>query len=181
MKRRYALTGLGLVAAIALVSTAIAGGGLGSGEKDSPAKAAAKKKKKAKPGPPGPQGPAGPTGAAGATGATGATGPPGTQGVQGTPGTNGTNGTNGATNVTVWTAGLGVSAASTNSATASCNAGEKATGGGFAQATAIDPANLFVDANRPSPLGTPTGWFVNLKNTSASAYSGLVYVICAAP
>lgn len=71
----------------------------------------------------------------------------------------------------------------TNNATASCTGSEKATGGGFAQATSIDPTLLFVDSSRPSPTsGTPTGWFVNLKNTHGTVtYSGLVYVICAAP
>jgi hypothetical protein len=166
MKRRYVMAGMAAVAVVALVSTAIAGsGGSGSG-----GAVAAKKKKKVKPGPPGPPGPQGPQGIQGL---------PGTPG---TPGTPGGNGTNGATNVVVRTTGLAVAASSTNSATANCNGGEKATGGGFAQATAIAPNQLFVDANRPSPLGTPTGWFVNLQNTNGStAYSGLVYVICASP
>jgi hypothetical protein len=81
MKRRYALTGLGLVAAVALVTTAVAGGGLGSGGKapddNGPSADTAAKKKKAKPGPPGPAGPAG------STGPTGPAGPAGTPGAQG--------------------------------------------------------------------------------------------------
>lgn len=169
MKRRYALTGLGLVAAVALVSTAVAGGVPGSGS-DGDGAATAAKKKKAKRGPAGPPGP---------QGVQGAQGPPGADGADGT---NGTNGTNGATSVTTRTAALNVNAGTTNSATASCIGSEKATGGGYAQATAIDPANLFVDASRPAPFpGVPTGWFVNLKNTSGSNYVGFAYVICAAP
>src|SRR5262245_14280531 len=65
MKRSYVLMGLALIAAVALGSTAIAGGGL----------AVTSAKKKVKRGPPGPPGTAGPAGALGATGATGATGP----------------------------------------------------------------------------------------------------------
>ena len=84
--------------------------------------------------------------------------------------------------MTTRTTALNVNANTTNSATAGCNVGEKATGGGFAQATAIAPLSLFVDASRPAPFpGTPTGWFVDLQNTSGSSYVGLVYVICAAP
>jgi hypothetical protein len=72
MQRRYVLIGLGLVAAVALVSTAIAGSGESS--KDSSAQVAANVvsqsdskavkavKKKVKRGPPGPAGPAGPAG-----------------------------------------------------------------------------------------------------------------------
>ena len=67
MKRSYALMGLALIAAVALGSTAIAGGGLG-----------ARSAKKARRGPPGPAGPAGQPGTPGTPGtpgATGATGP----------------------------------------------------------------------------------------------------------
>jgi hypothetical protein len=70
MKRSYVLLGLGLVAAIALISTAIAVPGSGS-DKQTSAQAAAKKGRR---GPPGPQGPAGPTGPAGPAGAAGANG-----------------------------------------------------------------------------------------------------------
>jgi hypothetical protein len=87
VKRRYALTGLGVVAAVALVTTAVAGGGLGSGGKEpddkGPSADTAAKKKKAKPGPPGPAGPAGPTGPTGSTGPAGAPGSPGATGPPG--------------------------------------------------------------------------------------------------
>jgi hypothetical protein len=76
MKRRYVLIGLGLLAAIALVSTAIAGSGDAS--KGPSAKVAKKKKvRRGPPGPPGPPGPAGPPGAEGAPGEPGAPGAPG--------------------------------------------------------------------------------------------------------
>ena len=58
MKRSYVLIALGLIAAIAVVSTAVAGGLNGPGAN------AAKKKK-------GPRGPAGPAGPAGANGVSG--------------------------------------------------------------------------------------------------------------
>ena len=61
MKRSYVLIALGLIAAIAVVSTAVAGGLNGPGAN------VAKKKK----GPRGPAGPAGPPGAAGANGVSG--------------------------------------------------------------------------------------------------------------
>ena len=81
MKRRYALAGLGLVAAIALVTSAVAGiGGGGSGASDEQQASAAAKKKKAKPGPRGPAGPAGPAGAQGTSGAPGGQGQIGPQG-----------------------------------------------------------------------------------------------------
>jgi hypothetical protein len=77
MKRSYVLTGLALVAAVALISTAIAGpGGGGSGLLAGVAKKAKR----------GPRGPAGPAGAAGAQGAQGAQGTPGTPGTPGGPG-----------------------------------------------------------------------------------------------
>lgn len=78
MKRGYVLIGLGVVAAVALVSTAVAGSG-SSAEK--PAVVAAKKKvKRGPPGPPGPQGQQGPQGLQGAPGQQGE------QGEQGEPG-----------------------------------------------------------------------------------------------
>ncbi len=164
-KGRHLVAGLALLATIALISNAIAGtDGTGKGPQ------AAAKKKKAKPGPPGPQGPAGPQGAQGAPGA------------QGLPGTPGTPGTNGATSVTTRTATLNVGASLTADATALCTGAEKATGGGWAQATTITNNQVFQGASRPSPFpGTPTGWFVQITNTSVSPGVFVVYAICASP
>jgi hypothetical protein len=86
MKRRYVLIGLGSFAAIALVSTALAGG---SGSSNGPSAQVAAKKK-AKRGPAGPQGPPGPQGLQGPPGAPGAPGKQGEPGQPGTPGTPGT-------------------------------------------------------------------------------------------
>jgi hypothetical protein len=80
MKRRYVLAGLGAVAAVALISTAIAASG-GTGKGPSAQVAA---KKKLKRGPAGPQGPPGPPGAQGAPGTPGAPGDPGDPGTPAT-------------------------------------------------------------------------------------------------
>ena len=94
MKRSYVLTGLALVAGVALVTTAVAGGGLGSGGKGPSAQPAAKGKR----GRPGPPGPAGPAGLAGPQGAQGAQGVPGQSGpdakVRGTGAQSATTGVN---------------------------------------------------------------------------------------
>jgi hypothetical protein len=82
MKRSYVLIGLGLIAAVALVSTAVAGSDGGG--------TATAAKKKVRRGPPGPQGPAGPPGPAGQAGPQGARGPQGIQGLQGDQGVPGT-------------------------------------------------------------------------------------------
>jgi hypothetical protein len=72
MKRRYVVTGLGLIAVLALVTTAVAGGGIGSGASTS--------KSKVRRGPPGPAGPQGQQGAQGSPGSPGAPGTPGAPG-----------------------------------------------------------------------------------------------------
>ena len=158
MKRSYVLTGLGLVAAIALISTAIASSG--DSGKGSPAQVA----KKGRRGPPGPAGPPGPPG------------PGGQQGTQGIPGTNGTNG---ATSVTVRTASLFVGTNSQQNVTAPCVGNERATGGGFL----LTAGSADVLGDRPSPTsGTPTGWNVEAHNGSLVQNATFtVYVICAAP
>jgi hypothetical protein len=159
MKRSYVLTGLGLVAAIALISTAIASSG--DSGKGSPAQVAAKKGRR---GPPGPAGPPG---------------PPGSQGQQGIQGIPGTNGTNGATSVTVRTTSLFVGTNSQQNATASCAGNERATGGG----SLLTAGSAAVLGDRPSPTsGTPTGWNVEAHNGSLVQNATFtVYVICAAP
>jgi hypothetical protein len=97
-------------------------------------------------------------------------------------GTNGTNGTNGATNVNQRNASLPVNAGATNDAVASCDAGDKATGGGYAQATSISEASIHIGASRPElTSGVPTGWHVYITNSSASNGSWVVFVVCASP
>ena len=91
----------------------------------------------------------------------GPAGPAGAQGPQGAAG---------ATNVTVREG-----APATNRGNASCQAGERAVGGGAAT------SNGLLDETKPTPSsGTPTGW-------TATAYDGAgtaaiqVWVVCAAP
>ena len=112
-------------------------------------------------GPAGPQGPAGPEGAAGARGAEGATG---ARGAEGAPGPQGPQGPAGPTNLTVRTGPQGV-----GSATASCNPGEVAVGGGgLSQGGSLT-------TSIPEGAG-PSSWFVEASGQNVSAV-----VICAAP
>jgi hypothetical protein len=104
----------------------------------------------------GPTGPAGPTGLQGNTGMTGARGP---------------------VNV-VMRFGTATAVASNASATASanCNAGEMATGGGF-----FSQVDVQVTTSRPSPLtdgAQATGWQATVKNTTASSAFVGAYAMC---
>lgn len=72
MKRRYATIGMALIATIALISTAIAGGGIDLAQ-------VAKKPRRGPAGPAGATGPAGPSGPQGAQGIPGAAGTPATR------------------------------------------------------------------------------------------------------
>jgi hypothetical protein len=63
--------------------------------------------------------------------------------------------------------------------TASCAAGERATGGGFDVQGGATPRAEDVRHDRPQPAsGTPTGWTVRVQTFSASAVL-TVYVVCA--
>lgn len=110
-------------------------------------------------------------------------GPQGPEGPQGEEGLQGEQGLSGATNVTVRTgADVTVDANDTNAATADCQAGERATGGGWE----VVGGNLaIIDyANRPMqvPGETPVSWLVELYNPSGSNSStARPYVICASP
>jgi hypothetical protein len=128
--------------------------------------------------PAGPQGPQGDTGAQGLKGDTGA---------QGTPGQNG------ASNVVVRRGGgqglfnnYALNFKIPFDLTASCLAGERATGGGFKMSGNIVADDIKVDG--PEPAGeatTPTAWRVTgfMRTTTATnAGSGVhPYVVCASP
>jgi hypothetical protein len=82
----------------------------------------------------------------------------------------------GATNVTVRSGTQG-----TGQATAACDTGEVAVGGG---GLSFDPQLAFLRSSNPTPVGspTPTGWEVfaaRLDGTGAIATEAVV--ICAAP
>jgi hypothetical protein len=109
------------------------------------------------------------------TGPRGLTGP---QGLTGANGTNGTNGTNGATNVVV-RPGPGSTRPDAGTVTddASCNAGERATGGGGYDGSG---GTLFESRPLPTDATTPTGWRVS-SELGAGGHTLTAYVICASP
>lgn len=122
-------------------------------------------------------GPSGPTGTTGATGSTGATGPQGIQGDTGPSGPTGDTGPSGPsgplgspdlTHYVVSAPGNGFGLVS---ATAYCDSGDVATGGGVAINTSVYPGAL--KTSMPAMDGsTPIGW-------TGSAYSPFtVYAIC---
>lgn len=122
----------------------------------------------------------GPTGAAGPQGPKGDAGSQGAKGDTGTGGATGAAGAAGATNV-VQRFGTSVSVpdGSIGTAFASCNAGERAVGGGFfTQAPGVE-------ASRPSgPLSNgaaATAWQVSSSNTSGASESIGAYVMCVSP
>jgi Collagen triple helix repeat (20 copies) len=120
------------------------------------------------------------TGARGLTGPRGLTALQGSTGATGAAGTNGTNGTNGATNVVVRTNSLTLPSTANGSVIASCNPGERATGGGAAGSS----AGLVAYADSPfggSTTTAPVGWSAQATNTSGSSQTLTVYVVCASP
>jgi Collagen triple helix repeat (20 copies) len=124
-------------------------------------------------GPQGPQGPRGPEGPPGARGAEGATG---ARGAEGPVGPRGPQGPAGATNVTLRSGTQG-----TGEATAMCDPGEVAVGGG---GLAFDPTLAFLRSSNPTPLGsaTPTGWEVFAARLDGTGAIGTeAFVVCAAP
>jgi hypothetical protein len=111
------------------------------------------------------------TGRQGDPGTPGAAGLQGLQGLQGPPGKDGLRGASGATNVTV-RSNLGT--------TASCNAGEVATGGGGV------PDRTEITKSRPVPTtGTPTGWESDQRalpfDPNNPQFQPTTYVVCAKP
>ncbi len=118
----------------------------------------------------------GTNGKAGTAGLTGATGPQGKEGVAGA---------NGATSVVVRTAEVTVETGKSDAVTASCNPGERATGGGVETGTGSFK-NVWspIPGGKPVPAEpglTPTGWRGYWLNESGSTDTFHVYVVCAAP
>ena len=124
--------------------------------------------------------------APGATGKAGASGAPGAQGVAGNEGKQGKEGPpgkSGATNVVERFAEATVANGGVGEATANCNAGEHATGGGPRLWAGGDAGTEYL-ASVPNPLGsgeTPNGWTVEWYNTSGGAEVVRVFVVCASP
>jgi hypothetical protein len=105
-------------------------------------------------------------------------------------GPKGDKGDAGATNV-VMRQGATVAVAGTNfaSATADCQSGERATGGGVyneSNVSVLAVTSSYPTPNPTSPPATgngkvPTGWRVWVRNNGATPYEVNAYVICAAP
>lgn len=94
------------------------------------------------------------------------------------------NGAAGATNVTVRYVDTPTSSNGNEFATAMCDAGEVATGGGTALVSGGDIAQTFYTQPGGQPnvdSGTPTGWFAEWYNGYSSSETIRVYVICASP
>jgi hypothetical protein len=100
--------------------------------------------------------------------------PAGSRGPQGLQGAQGPQGAAGATNVTVR---VGADVGGTS--TASCQAGERAVGGGGV-ATGVDGV---LWASNPTPTsGTPTGWEADAVDRAAGTTDTVqAYVVCALP
>ena len=117
-------------------------------------------------------------------------GPPGERGAQGVKGDPGAPG---ATNVVERIddsdgTGVSVAAGATFTASVSCAAGERATGGGGESGFGGDANQplsfVTLAASQPTPpTGVPTGWSVTFRNddTTAHILAHKVWVICASP
>jgi hypothetical protein len=118
----------------------------------------------------------------GPAGATGARGPQGPQGAQGAQGNPGAAGANGATNVVVRQGTLiSVPNTGTGIVTASCNPGERATGGGNSVSGSTG-WQVIESFPTPGTAGsTPTGWRVDATNNTGSANNLVAIVVCASP
>ena len=112
----------------------------------------------------------------------------GPQGPAGQNGANGVTGANGATNVVVRAgASVTIPSATTGSATASCDAGERAVSGGGRTPS----AGWAITRSTPGPGGsatnipvggTPTAWTVDFDRFSGSSSATLFpFVVCASP
>jgi hypothetical protein len=117
---------------------------------------------------------------------------PGTPGTPGAKGDKGDAGANGGTNVVIRTATVAVAAGTRNFASAVCNTGEKATGGGarFTGLSATNqhllvysyPKNAATPATGvPAAGDVPTAWQASAYNGSGVAETLNVFVVCASP
>jgi hypothetical protein len=121
----------------------------------------------------GPAGPAGPGGPAGPAGPRGADGP---RGERGAPGTDAANRI-----VVRQSDPVSIPAGQAASVTASCQVGERATGGG---GTNFAEKLVLMMQSYPSPTNTgstPNQWSVHFSNTATSARTVHAYAVCVSP
>jgi Collagen triple helix repeat (20 copies) len=122
----------------------------------------------------------------GLPGQAGAPGSPGAKGDKGDPGANG------ATSVVIRTATVSIATGTRNFAVATCNAGEKATGGGarFTGLSATNqhllvysyPKNAATPATGvPAAGDVPTAWQASAYNNNGVTETLNVFVVCASP
>jgi hypothetical protein len=121
-----------------------------------------------------PAGPRGPAGQQGPQGPEGARGPTGERGPVGERGPAGPAGPAGATNVTVTLGQEGM-----GSSSATCPAGERATGGGGV----VTEAEAFLTGSAPTvpASGPPTAWEAEAALEDGDPAMVQAYVVCAAP
>ena len=121
----------------------------------------------------------------GKTGRTGPAGAAGAPGAAGREGPQGKEGPHGPTSVVVRAAEVTVENGKSGAATATCEPGERATGGGVETG-----AGSFANVSSPIPGGkpepaepgvTPTSWRGVWLNQSGGTDTFHVYVVCAAP
>jgi hypothetical protein len=103
----------------------------------------------------------------------------GRPGIQGVQGIQGSTGQAGATNVTVRQSALG-----SGDVTATCNAGERAVGGGAnvqSNMAHID-LSLPVDSTNNAPVGqAPTAWRIRAHDNAGNPATVQAFVVCASP
>ena len=122
---------------------------------------------------------------AGAPGAAGPVGAAGAKGDTGAKGDKGDKGNPGATSVVVRSEDTVTGPGNNGSHLTSCNAGERATGGGVELSSGNSNGQLYFEPGgvpSPSTTGsTPTGWFSSWYNSTSGTNTIRVFAICAAP
>ena len=113
-------------------------------------------------------------------GPQGPNGPQGPKGDKGAPGTNGVDGLSATNFVVRRGTAVNVTAGAGGQATAQCNPGERATGGGNDGGGNASVWKVATSTPTPNTNGaTPTGWRVDAQNMSGASYFLGAYVICA--
>ena len=120
--------------------------------------------------------------------ANGARGRTGARGLEGATGPVGPAAAAGATNVVARTNSVSVPAVSTGSAIVQCLPGERATGGGGGLPAGagtrilVQSGPIDISGSLPIAAGSvPTGWRVDVDNTTGLALNAVANAICAAP
>jgi hypothetical protein len=127
----------------------------------------------------GPQGPKGDTGPQGPQGEPGAKGDTGPQGPKGDTGPQGPAGADGVAGFHVKSGSLDSPPGTQVFGTLFCDAGEKATGGGFTTAPAGSPPPIGAYVASSGPTSDGAGWTGATTNTSNATVTVTIYTVCA--